>query len=94
MSVVEKAAPAVATPVIGQAYGGGFVIGITRDPVTGKRSLHISAGAADERVDVLEDLLRQTLKHCGYLATRKRIEDALGMPDAPRRGKRPASIKP
>ncbi len=33
--------------------------------------------AADERVDELEDLLRLTLKHCGYLTTRKRIEDAL-----------------
>ena len=46
MSAVEKAA--VTTPAIGQAYGGGFVTGITRDPVTGKRSLHITAGAAHE----------------------------------------------
>lgn len=50
MSAVEKAAPAVTTPAIGQAYGGGFVTGITRDPATGKRSLHISAGAAHELV--------------------------------------------
>lgn len=50
MSAVEKAAPAVATPAIGQAYGGGFVTGITRDPVTGKRYLHITAGAAHELV--------------------------------------------
>lgn len=50
MSAVEKAAPAVTTPAIGQAYGGGFVTGITRDPVTGKRYLHITAGAAHELV--------------------------------------------
>ncbi|MDI3184700.1 DUF1566 domain-containing protein [Pseudomonas paracarnis] len=50
MSAVEKAAPAVTTPAIGQDYGGGFVTGITRDPVTGKRSLHITAGAAHEMV--------------------------------------------
>ncbi|MGE1156874.1 DUF1566 domain-containing protein [Pseudomonas kitaguniensis] len=50
MSAVEKAAPTVATPAIGQAYGGGFVTGITRDPVNGKRSLHITAGAAHELV--------------------------------------------
>lgn len=50
MSAVEKAAPAVTTPAIGHAYGGGFVTGITRDPVTGKRSLHITAGAAHELV--------------------------------------------
>lgn len=50
MSAVEKAAPAVTTPAIGQAYGGGFVTGITRDPVTGQRSLHITAGAAHELV--------------------------------------------
>ncbi|MGX9761911.1 DUF1566 domain-containing protein [Pseudomonas shahriarae] len=50
MSAVEKAAPAVTIPAIGQAYGGGFVTGITRDPVTGKRSLHISSGAAHELV--------------------------------------------
>ncbi|NWC20390.1 DUF1566 domain-containing protein [Pseudomonas tolaasii] len=50
MSAVEKAAPAVTIPAIGQAYGGGFVTGITRDPATGKRSLHITAGAAHELV--------------------------------------------
>ncbi|CRM75235.1 DUF1566 domain-containing protein [Pseudomonas sp. 8 R 14] len=50
MSAVEKAAPAVTTPAIGQAYGGGFVTGIIRDPMTGKRSLHITAGAAHELV--------------------------------------------
>lgn len=50
MSAVEKAEPAVTTPAIGQAYGGGFVTGITREPVTGKRSLHITAGAAHELV--------------------------------------------
>ncbi|WP_338571614.1 DUF1566 domain-containing protein [Pseudomonas canadensis] len=50
MSAVEKAAPAVTTPAIGQAYGGGFVTGITRDPATGKRSLHITARAAHELV--------------------------------------------
>ena len=50
MSAVEKAAPAVTTPAIGQAYGGGFVTGITRDPATGKRSLHITAGAEYELV--------------------------------------------
>lgn len=50
MSAVEKAAPAVTIPAIGQAYGGGFVTGITRDPATGKRSLHISSGAAHELV--------------------------------------------
>ena len=50
MSAVEKAAPAVTTPAIGQAYGGGFVTGITRDPVTGQRFLNITAGAAHELV--------------------------------------------
>ncbi|MDD1132397.1 DUF1566 domain-containing protein [Pseudomonas shahriarae] len=50
MSAVEKAAPTVTTPAIGQAYGGGFVTGITRDPATGKRSLHITAGAEHELV--------------------------------------------
>jgi hypothetical protein len=48
MSAVEKAA--VTIPEIGQAYGGGFVSGITRDPATGKRTLHITAGAAHELV--------------------------------------------
>jgi hypothetical protein len=50
MSAVEKVAPAEATPAIGQAYGGGFVTGITRDPATGKRFLNITAGAAHELV--------------------------------------------
>lgn len=50
MSVLEKAAPAATIPAIGQAYGGGFVTGITRDPATGKRSLHITAGAEHELV--------------------------------------------
>jgi hypothetical protein len=50
MSAVEKAAPAVTTPAIGQIYGGGFVTGITRDPVTGQRFLNITAGAAHELV--------------------------------------------
>ncbi|WAT30115.1 DUF1566 domain-containing protein [Pseudomonas sp. GXZC] len=50
MSAVEKAAPALTTPSIGQAYGGGFVTGITRDPATGKRSLHITASSAHELV--------------------------------------------
>ncbi|ETK19265.1 hypothetical protein H097_10412 [Pseudomonas sp. FH4] len=50
MSAVEKAAPAVTIPAIGQAYGGGFVTGVTRDPATGKRSLHITAGAEHELV--------------------------------------------
>ncbi|MBE8590733.1 DUF1566 domain-containing protein [Pseudomonas sp. MAFF 301449] len=48
MSAVEKAA--VTIQEIGQAYGGGFVSGITRDPVTGKRALNITAGAAHELV--------------------------------------------
>ena len=47
MSAVEKAVP-VELPVIGQAYGGGFVTGITRDPVTGNRYLSITAGAEHE----------------------------------------------
>ncbi|CRM73495.1 hypothetical protein [Pseudomonas sp. 25 R 14] len=50
MSAVEKAAQAVTTPAIGQAYGGGFVTGITRDPATGKRFLNITAGAEHELV--------------------------------------------
>lgn len=37
-------------PAIGQAFGGGFVTGITRDPDTGKRYLNITAGAAHELV--------------------------------------------
>lgn len=50
MSAVAKAAPAVTLPTIGQALGGGFVTGITRDPDTGKRYLNITAGAAHELV--------------------------------------------
>ena len=50
MSTVEKAAPAVTIPEIGQAFGGGFFSGITRDPDTGKRYLNITAGAAHELV--------------------------------------------
>ncbi|NBF13390.1 DUF1566 domain-containing protein [Pseudomonas sp. Fl4BN1] len=50
MSATAQVAPAQPIPAIGQAYGGGFVTGITRDPVTGKRSLHITAGAAHELV--------------------------------------------
>ncbi|MFF7108933.1 hypothetical protein [Pseudomonas sichuanensis] len=46
MSAVEKAE----IPAIGQAYGGGFVTGITRDPDTGVRCLHITAGAEHELV--------------------------------------------
>ncbi|WP_219096593.1 DUF1566 domain-containing protein [Pseudomonas sp. UMAB-40] len=48
MSAVEKAAPAVTLPEIGQPFGGGFFSGITRDPDTGKRYLNITAGAAHE----------------------------------------------
>lgn len=48
MSAVEKAE----TPAIGQSYGGGFVTGITRDPDTGVRCLHITAGAEHELVCV------------------------------------------
>ncbi|HDS0925499.1 TPA: DUF1566 domain-containing protein [Pseudomonas putida] len=43
MNAVEQAIPA-----IGQAYRGGFVTGITRDPETGERHLWITAGAAYE----------------------------------------------
>jgi len=50
MSTAVKAAPAATIPAIGQAYGGGFVSGITRDPATGQRSLHITAGAEHELV--------------------------------------------
>jgi hypothetical protein len=38
----------VTIPEIGQAFGGGFFSGITRDPDTGKRYLNITAGAAHE----------------------------------------------
>lgn len=51
MSAVEKAVPA-ALPAIGQAYGGGFVAGITRDPVTGNRYLNITASAEHELAGV------------------------------------------
>ena len=50
MSAAAKAAPAATLPTIGQAFGGGFVTGITRDPDTGKRYLNITAGAAHELV--------------------------------------------
>ena len=50
MSAVEKAAPAATIPEIGQAFGGGFFTGITRDPDTGKRYLNITAGATHELV--------------------------------------------
>lgn len=49
MSAVEKTVP-VELPAIGQAYGGGFVTGITRDPATGLRYLNITAGAEHELV--------------------------------------------
>ncbi len=47
MNAVEKAAQQT-IPAIGQAYGGGFVTGVTRDPETGERHLWITAGAAHE----------------------------------------------
>lgn len=47
MSAVEKAVQAE-LPAIGQAYGGGFVTGITRDPETGERHLWITASAMHE----------------------------------------------
>ncbi|MEE9942784.1 MAG: DUF1566 domain-containing protein [Pseudomonas asiatica] len=47
MSTVEQSNPS-APPAIGQAYGGGFVTGITRDPETGERRLWITAGAQHE----------------------------------------------
>lgn len=50
MSAVEKAAESLGLPAIGEAYGGGFVSGITRDPDTGKRYLNITAGAEHELV--------------------------------------------
>ena len=50
MSAAAKAVPAVALPVIGQPYGGGFFTGITRDPDTGKHYLNITAGAEHELV--------------------------------------------
>lgn len=48
MSAVEKAAQSTTLPAIGEAYGGGFVTGITRDPATGERHLWITASAAHE----------------------------------------------
>ena len=48
MSAAAQAAPAFTIPVIGQAFGGGFFSGITRDPDTGKRYLNITAAAAHE----------------------------------------------
>jgi len=48
MSAASQAAPAVTIPEIGQAFGGGFFTGITRDPDTGKRYLNITAGAEHE----------------------------------------------
>lgn len=50
MSAIDKAAPAVTIPEIGQPFGGGFFSGITRDPETGKRYLNITVGAAHELV--------------------------------------------
>ncbi len=50
MSAVEKTEQASTLPEIGEAYGGGFVSGITRDPDTGKRYLNITAGAEHELV--------------------------------------------
>ncbi|WP_432783681.1 DUF1566 domain-containing protein [Pseudomonas corrugata] len=50
MSATAQAVPAVSLPTIGQAYGGGYVTGITRDPETGKRYLNITAGAQHELV--------------------------------------------
>lgn len=52
MSAAAKAAPAVTIPAIGEAFGGGFFTGITRDPDTGKRYLNITAGAEHELVGV------------------------------------------
>jgi hypothetical protein len=48
MSAVEKAAPAVTIPGIGQPFGGGFFSGITVED--GKRYLNITAGVAHELV--------------------------------------------
>lgn len=50
MSAAAQAAPSVTIPEIGQAFGGGFFSGITRDPDTGKRYLNITAGAEHELV--------------------------------------------
>ncbi|QBF27191.1 DUF1566 domain-containing protein [Pseudomonas tructae] len=48
MSAVEKAAPAVQLPEIGQPFGGGFFSGITIE--NGQRFANITAGAAHELV--------------------------------------------
>ncbi|WP_109512806.1 DUF1566 domain-containing protein [Pseudomonas ovata] len=48
MSTAEKLA--TEAPAIGQAYGGGFVTGITCNTETGVRLLHITASAAHELV--------------------------------------------
>ena len=50
MSAAAQEAPVVTIPAIGQPFGGGFFSGITRDPVTGKRYLNITAGAEHELV--------------------------------------------
>lgn len=50
MSAAQKAASPALILAIGEAYGGGFFSGITRDPETGKRYLNINAGAAHELV--------------------------------------------
>ena len=46
MSAIVKALPTVTIPQIGQAYGGGFVTGVTVE--NGQRYLNITAGAAHE----------------------------------------------
>lgn len=48
MSAVEKVAPAVQLPEIGQAFGGGFFSGITVE--NGQRYANITAGAEHELV--------------------------------------------
>lgn len=48
MPVAAKAATATTLPQIGEAYGGGFVSGITVDLETGKRYLNVTAGAEHE----------------------------------------------
>ena len=48
MSAVEKSAPAVQLPEIGQAFGGGFFSGITVE--SGQRYANITAGAEHELV--------------------------------------------
>lgn len=50
MSTTAKVAQSSALPLIGEACGGGFFTGITRDPDTGSRFLNITAGAAHELV--------------------------------------------